>query len=297
MIESLALLNTYGSGVSTMPCPICDHALSGGDSCGHCFAPAEIIRSILGRSRTPKFIGVLGPTGVGKTVYLGMLLDLLSRGVMGIHGMAHGPFSLNVHRGLVLALQQQRFPAKTPSEPDRWHWVHCEVTAGKRGSVHDILTPDVAGEAVMTELQAPRSFPTIRCLIQRCAGLVVLLDVVEVVASGQGQELFAMQLISYLSSLSDHGRKRIETPVALVFTKTDLCLESAEDPRGFAAANAPGLVKLCEARLKHHQFFCSSVAGSTGRLLDEDGGESLVPLRIEPRGIVEPFAWMISQTR
>jgi hypothetical protein len=39
------------------------------------------------------------------------------------------------------------------------------------------------------------------------------------------------------------------------------------------------------------------VAGSTGRLVNAQGQEMLVPLRIEPRGIVEPFAWLIRQLR
>ena len=40
-------------------------------------------------------------------------------------------------------------------------------------------------------------------------------------------------------------------------------------------------------------FYFSGVAGSTGRLVDRDGQEMLIPLRIEPRGIIEPFAWMV----
>ena len=31
------------------------------------------------------------------------------------------------------------------------------------------------------------------------------------------------------------------------------------------------------------------------KLVDDAGQESLVPLRVEPRGIIEPFAWMMSQ--
>lgn len=297
MIESLHLLDAYGAGVSTIPCPVCGGALSGGEGCGHCFAPSEVIESIMARDRAPKFIGVLGPSAVGKTVYLGMLLDLLARGAGGLHGIARGPFSLSLHRNLVLALERQRFPAKTPSEPDRWHWAHCEVTAGKRGPLYDIITPDVAGEAVMAELESPRSHPTIRALIGRCAGLVVLIDVVELIAGGQGQEIFAMQLVSYLASFEASSRRRIERPVALVFTKTDLCEESTASPSDFARSNASGLWKLCEARLKRFQFFCSAVAGSSARLVDADGNETLVPLRVEPRGIVEPFAWLLTQLR
>ena len=257
-----------------------------------------MIESILYRPHPPRFLGVLGPSGVGKTVYLGMLLDLLARGVCGLHGLAQSPFTLSLHRNLILALERQRFPEKTPVESDRWDWVHCEIYAGKSKTPYDIVTPDVAGEAVMGELENPGTYKTIRALIGRCAGLVVLVDVVQVVADGQGQELFAMQLISYLDALRPRKRNRkIDVPVAIVFTKTDLCDEWIRDPEAFARANAPALYSQCRARLERCSFYFSGVAGSTGRLVDRNGQEMLVPLRIEPRGIVEPFAWMINQLR
>jgi hypothetical protein len=241
---------------------------------------------------------VLGPTGVGKTVYLGMLLELLARGVCGLHGLAQSPFTLSLHRNLILALERRRFPEKTPVESDRWDWVHCAVYAGTRKTPYDIVTPDVAGEAVTGELENPGTYRTIGALIGRCAGLVVLLDVVQVVAEGQGQELFAMQLLSYLDALRLRKRNRkIDVPVAIVFTKTDLLDEWVRDPETFAKANALGLYNQCRARLEHCTFHFSGVAGSTSRLIDSNGQERLVPLRIDPRGIAEPFAWMINQLR
>ena len=279
-------------------CPLCDGHLFTGDPCGTCHAPAAVVESIIYRDTEPRFVGVLGPSGVGKTVYLGMLLELLSRGAGGLHGVAKGPFSLALHRNLVLALEKQRFPDKTPNEADRWDWVHCEVTTAKRSRVYDIVTPDVAGEAVMAELESPRSHPTIRALIGRCSGLVILADIVQVVAEGQGQELFAMQLVSYLDSLYiTRKRSKLDVPVAIVFTKTDLFEGVVNDPDSFAKTNAPSLWKLCDARLKHYKFYCSGVAGSTGRLIDRDGSDILVPLRVEPHGIVEPFAWLLAQIR
>lgn len=276
-------------------CPLCDGHLFEGDPCGSCHAPATVIESIIYRESMPRFIGVLGPSGVGKTVYLGMLLDMLSRGFCGLHGMSKGPFSLALHRNLVLALERQRFPEKTPNEADRWDWVHCEVTAGRRSPVVDIVTPDVAGEAVMGELETPKSNPTIRALIGRCSGLVVLADIVQIVQDGQGQELFAMQLVSYLDTLRPTRRRsKLDIPVAIVFTKADLYDGVVRDPESFARSNAPALWRLCDSRLKHYRFYCSGVAGATGRLIDRDGTETLVPLRVEPRGIVEPFAWLLN---
>jgi hypothetical protein len=290
------MLSPRTKGLTKLPCPLCDLPITLGTACPRCYAPAEVIRSIASRESPPRFVGVLGPTNVGKTVYLGMLLDLLSRGACGLYGVARGSFSLELHRNLILSLERQRFPAKTPSEPDRWQWVHCEVSAGKKGPDCDIVTPDVAGEVVAGELANPKSHPTVRALIGKCSALVVLADILQVVADGQGQELFAMQLISYLDSLRPTRKHaKVDVPVAVVFTKADLCEDPINDPGAFARANAPGLWRLCESRLARYRFFASGVAGSAAKLVDRDGRESLVPLRVEPRGIIEPLAWLLSQ--
>jgi hypothetical protein len=260
--------------------------------------PFKVVESILARPSPPRFLAALGPTGVGKTVYLGMLLDLLARGACGLRGLAQSPFTLSLHRSVILALERQRFPEKTPVESDRWDWVHCAVYAGKNSAPYDVVTPDVAGEAVMGELDNPGTHQTIRTILTRCAGLVVLVDVVQVVADGQGQELFAMQLVSYLDALKPRKRNRkVDVPVAIVFTKADLWDDWTRDPEAFAKANTPALYNQCQARLERCMFGFSGIAGSTGRLVDRNGQETLVPLRIEPRGIVEPFAWLISHLR
>ncbi|MBX6313653.1 MAG: hypothetical protein IRY99_12155 [Isosphaeraceae bacterium] len=279
-----------------LDCPLCGGPVRN-QACDRCFAPREVVSSILGRSARPRCVGVLGPSGVGKTVYLGVLLDLLARSTGGLHGMARGPFSLMVQRQVMLALEQQRFPGKTPVEPDRWQWVHCEVSTGRRGAHFDLITPDVAGEAVASELESPGTNPTVRALIARCSGLAALVDTLALSAGGQGQEIFAMQLVTYLDALHGSGRRKLDIPVALIFTKTDLCDEAIDDPEAFARAHASALWRMCEARLRHFRFFRSSVAGACGCLVDREGGETLVPLRVEPRGIVEPFAWLSDRLR
>jgi hypothetical protein len=69
------------------------------------------------------------------------------------------------------------------------------------------------------------------------------------------------------------------------------------DPENFARANSSALYSQCRTRLEHVSFYFSAVAGSTGRLIDRNGQEMLIPLRVEPRGIVEPFAWMVHHLR
>ena len=165
---------SYSSGYQhsngALPCPLCGADTFPGQPCGTCLLPIKVMESIRVRPEAPRFVGVLGPSGVGKTVYLGMLLDLLARGMGGLRGVAQSPFSLVLHRNLILALERQRFPEKTPVESDRWHWVHCEVYAGKSKCPYHVVTPDVAGEAVMAELENPGSDKTVRALIEQCAG-------------------------------------------------------------------------------------------------------------------------------
>ena len=175
--------------------------------------------------------------------------------------------------------------------------MHCEVSGSRRGQQFDVVTPDVAGDAVMAELDSPKSNKTVRSLIGRCSALVVLADIVQVVADGQGQELFAMQLISYLDTLRPGKRKtrKVEVPVAIVFTKADLFEEWIGDPDAFAKGNVAGLYAQCQSRLDRFSFHCSGVAGSSANLVNDSGQESLIPLRVEPHGVIEPFAWMINQ--
>jgi hypothetical protein len=290
-------LTEYNRAPSNLACPLCGGHTYEGEPCSNCFLPYKVIESMHSRPDPPRIVLVLGPTAVGKTVYLGMLMDLLSRGSCGLKGLTRSPFSLTLHRNLVLALERQRFPEKTPNETDRWHWLHCEIMPPKGKNPVDVVTPDVAGEAVMQEMETPGSNKTIRTLMGCCAGLVLLVDLVQVVADGQAQELFAMQVLSYLDALrpSKKRSRKAEVPVAIVFTKADLFEEWIPDPEAFAQGNLGGLLAQCRSRLEHFAFFCSGVAGSTARLVNEEGQEILIPLRVEPRGVIEPFAWMVGQ--
>jgi energy-coupling factor transporter ATP-binding protein EcfA2 len=290
---------SYGRDIKRVSCPLCDSLYVAGARCTKCFAPPEVIESIRSRTRPPKFVGLLGPSGSGKTVFLGMLLDLLSRGSDGMHGLARGSFSMAAQKNLMLSLERQRFPEKTPSETDQWQWAHCEIRPTKKAPGFDLVTPDIAGEAVASELAAPGSHATVRSLIGKCSALITLVDLHEVVTRGQGQEFFAMQLVSYLCSYrkSNKRGRKVDIPLAIVFTKADMCQEAIDDAEGFARLNTGSLYQQSRAELSNVSFFASSVAGSTATVVDGEGYSQLVPLRIEPRGFVEPLAWISSLLR
>ena len=126
----------------------------------------------------------------------------------------------------------------------------------------------------MAEMENPGTNKTIRALISQCAGMVVLVDLVQVVADGQGQELFAMQLISYLDALRP-GRKKsrkVEVPVAIVFTKADLFEEWIGDPGGLRPGQRRrACTDSARPGWSSCAFFCSGVAGSAAKLVDAVG--------------------------
>ena len=141
----------------SLDCVVCGNTMVfAGNCCGRCQSPMELSRSAAERKSPPRFLSVLGSSGAGKTVFLGTLLDLLSKGHGEIQGTPNGAFSVALQQNCVLALQQRRFPDKTANEADSWNWVHCEVSHKRRSrNLADIITPDLAGEAISTELDQP----------------------------------------------------------------------------------------------------------------------------------------------
>ncbi|MFW6125309.1 MAG: TRAFAC clade GTPase domain-containing protein, partial [Pirellulales bacterium] len=248
---------------ASFPCAICGSDNVGREGfCFHCLAPLTLSRSIFARGTPAQLLSVLGAAGAGKTVYLGLLLDVLSKGYHELQGLPNGSFSVAVQHQTISALERRRFPEKTPSEADHWQWVHCEITQAKkkRKRCTDLITPDLAGEAIGVEMDQPGTFETIRVTVRKSAALLVLIDSLRARDSGRDEDLFALKLISYLSSLhgGSNGKKKLPTPVGFVFTKCDLCPEAMDDPEGFAAANVPGLLRFCDHNLAAHRFFGAS---------------------------------------
>ena len=114
--------------------------------------------------------------------------------------MARGPFSLSLHRNLILALGASGFPTRPRTSPTTGSGsIARSRPAGGDGFRHrhpGRRRRSGAGRARDTRSRTH----VIRALIGKCSGLVVLVDT-QGVGEGQGQELFAMQLISYLDSL------------------------------------------------------------------------------------------------
>ena len=152
-----------------------------------------------------RWLGVIGASGVGKTVYLGMLMDMLSQPAMSIQALARGAFSITMQQNTISALARCAFPRKTPNEPDRWNWVHCQVRRPEQRQDMEVLMPDMAGEAILEEVDHPHSFRIISQFLGKSMGAMVLIDASQLKEGGRDQDFFSMKLLSYLSEL-DSGR-------------------------------------------------------------------------------------------
>ncbi len=284
--------------VAQVPCYICSGPNTfDAELCRHCYAPMALTHQANTQHIHPQMIATIGATGAGKTVYLGMLTDMLSRHDSSLQILARGAFSISLQQHTMKALSACHFPSKTPNEPDRWNWVHSQVRMKSRRRPLEIIMPDMAGEAILHETDHPGSYPVIRALLTQCAAIIVLIDGERISEGNNDQDFFTMKLLSYLMELDDDKKTGWPSrPVAMVFSKSDQCEECFADPASFAQKQAPGIWQQCAERFGRHRFFASGVAGACA--LRPDGGTfTQTPLRIEPRGIVEPFQWVLEQLK
>ncbi|NIL98018.1 MAG: hypothetical protein GTO62_13055, partial [Planctomycetales bacterium] len=95
----------WTDGPSAVDCHICGaHNTAESDLCLKCFAPLALTRQAQEEKTAPCTLAVLGSAAAGKTVYLGMLMDMLSRRQTGLQLRARGAFSINMQQGTARAL-------------------------------------------------------------------------------------------------------------------------------------------------------------------------------------------------
>ena len=277
------------------PCYVCDGANRfDADFCRHCRAPLALSYQTVKRKHAPQLVAVIGAAGAGKTAYLGMLTDILSRQHGPLQILARGAFSVSLQQASVSALARRNFPDRTPLDPERWNWVHCELTGPKRRHPIELVMPDISGEALTNEVEQAHSVPAIRSFLQKCSAALVLLDAEQIEGGGTEPDFLAMKIVSFLLELDANSKGWSQRPVAFVFTKADRCEDCFENPGDYAQRHMPGSWRIRGERLKHSEFFAATVVGACARF--NILGESLpYPLRIEPRGIVEPFAWLVQK--
>ncbi len=239
-----------------VPCFICE----GGNSfdaelCRHCQAPMALAHQAGIQKTTPQLVATIGSADAGKTVYLGMLTDMLSRRNDELQLLARGAFSVTLQQITMAALSACEFPEKTPNEPDRWNWVHCQIKSARKRHPIELVMPDLSGEAILEEIDHPHTYPVIRAFLSKCAGVLILVDAARLEEGEKDQDFFAMKMMTYLSEMDGDSKTGWPSrPISLIFTKADQCESCFQNPEEYAQKHAPGLWHHCQERFRRHQL-------------------------------------------
>ena len=281
----------------SIPCYICESANNNdAEYCRDCSAPLALAHQAAGQPLPPWMTAVVGSSGVGKTVYLGLLMDMLSRQTERMQFLARGAFSINLQQTTVSALARCQFPGKTCNEPDRWNWMHCQVRRNVGSPTVEVIMPDMAGESVLEEIDHQNTYRVIKEFLKKSSAALILIDAPRLQEGDRSQDYFVTKILSYLSEVDPHSKHSwSERPVALVFTKVDQAEACHDDPATFAKTHATGLWQHCQQRFSNHKFFAATVVGAWAWHESATQGRRQVPLRVEPRGIIEPFEWLLEQ--
>ena len=282
---------------NSVPCYVCD-ADNRFDSafCQRCHAPLAIAYSSEKKQAPPQLMAVLGPAWAGKTCYLGLLMDMLSRRTSEMQLLARGAFSVSLQQQTLSAFACRQFPPSTPVDPADWMWVHCSVRSQHSKRPLDLVLPDISGERAIQELESSDSSHAIRRMLSHGAAAMVLVDVDGLLSGNKESEFFALKVLSNMvqGEKPKKGKGWPDRPVAVVFTKADRCDWAFSAPEEFARRYVPALWRQCQDQLHKHRFFATSIA-VVATAIDSHSERINVPLRIEPRGVIEPFAWVVEQ--
>ena len=300
-------LESFRLGRMKLPitCYFCGHDNAyEATTCRNCVAPMEIARNFQETQVRPVILPTIGADGVGKSVFLGLLLDILSRQRTRTETLTNDAASIVMQKEIMSALARCEFPDRTSHNPTEWRWAHCRVQQRSRKQPLSVFFVDVAGAAIFREIEFPQTFPIITSLFDKASGVFLLLDAGKVQQGEKEEEFFAMELLSYLSDVrlrhrSDGLLERSRAlgsatpPVAVILHKADLSPAAMESPQDFVAGQTPGVIRSCNDLLSQYEFFATSAVGATAEFRKPCGSIVDMPLRVEPRGILSPFRWMM----
>ena len=188
-------------------------------------------------------------------------MDMLSRRQDRYKFYVPGRFFVGLQQAATAALAKCQFPTKTPNEPDRWNWIHCQIQGPREREPLELIVPDMAGEVLFEELDHPQSSPLVRAYLGRCSGIMILVDAVMLNDGSSDHDYMAMKIIGYLAELDRDRKHGWRMPVAVVFTKADECELASADPEQFASTHAVGLWRQCRDRLTNYKYFAAGIAG------------------------------------
>ncbi|MEM1305340.1 MAG: hypothetical protein AAGG46_10615, partial [Planctomycetota bacterium] len=260
-------LETYLSGQLAEPvkCFVCEHEnRSSVERCCECGTPIALSRQAAPPNRlgvfwrAPRLIAVVGGPRSGKTVFLGMLVDMLVRGALGRAVTLRGAFSLEMQQTATTALASGNYPEKSGADPEHWRWAHCRVHGSGRRRSTEFVLADIAGEAWADEADHPGRRPALLALLRRAAGVVVIADAQRLHAGDHADEFVALKLLSMMDEKQQKPLSRgrsAKRPLAMVLTKADELPSVSDEPNRFADTHAEVLLRECRGRFADVRAF------------------------------------------
>ena len=291
---------TYVTEMRGTECLICGGSNSeDAVLCGSCSAPMALVHDSITQGRSPQVVSIVGESNVGKSVYLGFLLDMLTQRAGDFEAVPKGAYSIDLQQNVINYMAHRVFPPKTPMEANQWHWAYYQICKRAQSPKWvDLVMPDMAGESLAAEITSPKTFQVINSLLSMSAGTLLLIDAAQAANGSTQPDFFALKMLSYIDQMFAGKRdQKIKTPTAIVLCKGDYCPEVFDDPGQFVEANLNRLWNMCKNRFDNVAFFASSVVGSLGYATSGEDDDYVVPVPLHTalRGILEPFEWIIAQ--
>jgi hypothetical protein len=278
-----------------LPCTLCDTGNNtDAINCRHCHAPMALSHQGGKRRTLPKLISVMGPPESGKTTYLGVLLDTLSRQSQNTNILLCGAASISLQQQVISRLAYCEFPEPTSWRPENWHWVHAQVAENRHRRL-EIAIPDIAGQWWLVNSSHSTESEIAHAILAKSSAILMLIDARRLDAGDSEPDFLAMKMLSTChANFSQYKNAPIKIPVAFLFTKAENCPNALVNPAEFARLRAPGMYKLAKQFISSHAFFATSMASAEGFEFSRHGKRH-TPLRIEPRRIPDAFHWLIQQ--
>lgn len=240
------------------------------------------------------FITLLGVGRTGKTVYLGVLFDLLRRWKSKeIVFRPYGDETITMMTDIMNTLARCSWPSPTPHDSVFPFRAQVRYSSAGRNRHYKIFIPDYAGDKTEHFVENEgepllHKSPFFRQVVESDA--VILVADGAILSGGTTQKIRIhennlMAAVSRLADVKGGRRGKIRAPIAIVVTKADL-YEESESAEIWARLRR--LVELCEETCERFEVFeVSSVGG-----VDEVGD----PLeQFQPRHVVDPIMWLLVQ--
>ncbi len=217
-------------------------------------------------------VSIFGIRAVGKTTYLVMLINRLSKmlNVSNMHILSGLDYYMRMMNWIL------RGEGAPPTKTEERLLIHVRMKVD--GQKVEVRTYDLAGAEI------ERMGDTFRALIDVGDGYIFLVEP----SPDPDKKVIQVWLIyRFIEYLSDNFRKMIKKPIAFVFTKNDLY--GIKDPEKFFWNYTAPVYNLAQIfrQIKKYNFFAVSAFGGDLETLRAQGRDP------EPVNIEKPFFWVV----